>query len=312
MKTFKNYTFLVLLMTAVTISCKDDSLTLVPAWETGVHGNGEIADGSSANFRLNDPTYDVTIDLSWISIDNSLTVEKIDVFVIWNESYVDLDQNTKVAFHGGDDGRLFRTFQGAEVPGNREPVTFTLSQENLFELYEDVTFNYGNGSVSVFNNPDNPARTTTNHFLPEDAISVRWEFTTSDGRLFKAWGVSVCTEFPGANCSVDFGVVCATVIEDPPGDYTINMVDSYGDGWNGAAIRVVVDGVGTNYTIDDGAAGTEVVTVPPGTSTLTFEFVSGDWDSEVTFTIVSPKGNVIAKGGPSPTPGELTLDLCKE
>jgi hypothetical protein len=111
---------------------------------------------------------------------------------------------------------------------------------------------------------------------------------------------------------VNWAAVCSLVIAAPAGDWTIAMTDTYGDGWNGAAIKVIVDGVGTNYTIANGSSNTEIVTVPGGTTTLQFEFVSGDWDSEVIFTITSPNANVVAKGGPSPPVGILTLDLCKE
>ena len=90
------------------------------------------------------------------------------------------------------------------------------------------------------------------------------------------------------------------------------MQDSYGDGWNGAAVAVNIDGVVTNVTIDSGASGTQTISVPNGSSSITFDFVSGDWDSEVTFQIKSPKNNIIADAGPSPAVGSIKLDLCKE
>jgi hypothetical protein len=316
MKNIKSLILLFTLIMGSAISCKDDDIQLLPEWETGVHGNAVLQEGSSNTFILDDEAVDLTVDLAWISIGNQLEVEKIEVFVLWNETYTDTDGNPAVAAHGGDEGRLFATFEGDAVPENRSAVTFTVSQANLYTLYEDAAYDYdGDGAaptISAFSNPDKPERDADTRFVPGDAFSIRWEFTTTDGRVFNKWGVSVCTEFPDANCSIDFAVICSPVIASPPGDYTINMLDSYGDGWNGAAIRVIANGTPTDYTIDDGSAGSVVVTIPPGTTTLTFEFVSGDYDSEVTFTIVSPKGNIIAKKGPSPAEGEITLDLCKE
>ena len=96
------------------------------------------------------------------------------------------------------------------------------------------------------------------------------------------------------------------------GDYGISMQDSYGDGWNGASIRVTIDGVATDYTIDDGSAGSATVTVPDGTTTLLFEFISGAWDSEVTFIITTPSGAIGIEAGPSPIAGEIALFLCDE
>lgn len=204
----KIYTLIFAAFLVSVTSCKDDSIELVPEWESAVHGYGDFAEGSSASFVYNQPATDIDMELQWISIDGRAAVSKIDVYVLVNESYVDLDGNTKVAKHGGDRGKLYTTFEGSAVPGNRQPVVFSLDQATLYSLYQDAQFDYGNGTVSVFANPEKPERNTTNRFIPDDQISVRWEFTTADGRVFSKWGPSVCTEFPGANCSVDFGVVC--------------------------------------------------------------------------------------------------------
>jgi hypothetical protein len=314
MKNFKAYIITALCVIAVITSCEDDK-ELVPTWESAVHGNAQVVEGSSTDFRRGSPEIGVTVDLQWISIDNKTEVEKIDVYVLFNEAYTDVDGNPKTAKHGGDDGLLYTSFEGDEVPDNRGKVTFTIDQPTLYNLYQSAAFDYGAGSVPVFANPAKPSRDVTNRFIPGDAFKIRWAFTTTDGRVFDAWGVSVCTEFPDANCSVDFTVVCASEIENPGangGLYEIGMTDTYGDGWNGAAIKVTIDGTATNYTLAAGSSGTVVVAVPVTATTLTFEFVSGDWDSEVIFTIKSPKGNIIADFGPSPPVGPVKLDLCNE
>ena len=298
------------------VSCKDDSIVIVPEWETGVHGLGGFSDGTDdVNFIKGDPSVELEVDLLWNSIDQKNTVTKMELFIAFNEAYTDMDGNPKTAKHGGDQGELFLTLEGSEIPANKENTTFSITQDEVYALYAGKTYDYygtgelpvwGAGSIRDDRNEDDFK------FVDGDAFQLKWVFTTEDGRVFDKWGISVCTEFPGANCSVNWAAVCSQVIAEPAGDWTINFKDSYGDGWNGAAIKVVVDGVGTDYTLDDGASGTEVVTVPPGTTTLTFEYVSGDWDSEASYEIVSEKGNVIAKGGPSSPIGVLTLDLCKE
>lgn len=316
MKNLKIYSLILAGLIGLVTSCKDDSLVLVPEWESAVHGLGEVTSANS-DFLYNDPAQGIDVDLQWISIDRKLTVTRIDVYALFNENYIDQEGNPKVASHGGAQGKLLATFQGNAVPANRTPVSLSVTQEDLYELYDDATFDYdgpgGNPAVSVFTYK--PQRNATQRFMWDDAIKLRWEFTTDDGRVFSNWGISVCTEFPGANCSVDFGVVCATDIENPGangGQYELAMTDTYGDGWNGAAIKVIIDGVATNYTLASGASGLTVVSVPPAATTLKFEFVSGDWDSEVIFTIKSPKGNIIGKGGPSPAVGPIKLDLCLE
>ncbi|WP_193217978.1 MULTISPECIES: T9SS type A sorting domain-containing protein [unclassified Imperialibacter] len=101
-------------------------------------------------------------------------------------------------------------------------------------------------------------------------------------------------------------------ISNPTGDYVINFEDDYGDGWNGASIKVIIDGNESLYTLDDGFEGSEVVSMPNGAVSLSFEFVSGDWDSEITFTIVNPAGSTISSEGLEPLPGPITLYLCAE
>ena len=316
MKKLNKYILVLLAFVAFIPACKDEDLVILPDWESGVHAFAEVSDGSASNFLKGDPSVDLSFDMLWNSIDGENTVTKIELFVRFNEAYIDQDGNPRTASHGGSAGLPVLTLEGAAVPADKTPTSFSISQAAIFDVYNGATFDYygdgnalpvwGAGSIS-------PTRNTTNNIFTEfDTFQVRWTLTTADGRVFDSWSPSVCTEFPGANCSVAWATVCSQVINEPAQDYTIVMNDSYGDGWNGAAIRVVVDGVATDYTIASGSTGTQVVTVPAGTSTLSFEFVSGDWDSEVTFTITSAKGNVIASGGPSPGAGVLTLNLCNE
>ena len=90
------------------------------------------------------------------------------------------------------------------------------------------------------------------------------------------------------------------------GDWTIDMQDSYGDGWNGASITVSAAGVATDYTIG-ASEGSFTVTAPPG-ELFTFTFNGGDWDSEITYQITDPNGKVQADHGPTPTIGLISLD----
>jgi len=85
------------------------------------------------------------------------------------------------------------------------------------------------------------------------------------------------------------------------------MIDTYGDGWNGASLEFVIDGVTTSLSIsgDQGASNSETVTVPSGTSSFEVIFKSGAWDSEVKYTITYSKldgsnSQVALSDGPTP------------
>ena len=67
------------------------------------------------------------------------------------------------------------------------------------------------------------------------------------------------------------------------------MYDSFGDGWNGAFLEVTMNGIyvgdfdcDVSYTLDSVYSFTR--------STMDFILHSGNWDSEITFAILSPNG----------------------
>jgi hypothetical protein len=298
------------------IACKDPDLQVVPDFETAIHTDATVTSGSASNF-LYKGTRSVSIDFLWNSIDSKNTVTKVEFFVQFNEPYVDIEGNGKVAKHGGSKGILFKTLEGGAVPANRVKTSISFTQAEIYELYKNASFDYdADGTKTpVFANPATPNRTAEGWFISGDAFQVKWNVYLEDGRVFDSWSPSTCAEFPNAACLFDWGVVCSPTITNPGangGVYTIRMTDTYGDGWNGAAIKVTVDGVATEYTLDEGSSGVTTFTVPPSAVSIAFAFVSGDWDSEVIYDIKSPKGNVIAKGGPSPKVGAISLNLCFE
>ena len=99
--------------------------------------------------------------------------------------------------------------------------------------------------------------------------------------------------------------------------YTLNMFDSFGDGWNGASITISVDGIPvlTNATVGTGQSGaTETFTILEG-SAISATWVSGAWDSEITFELLDENGNSLVSGSHGtainvnvPTDGPYTLN----
>ena len=74
--------------------------------------------------------------------------------------------------------------------------------------------------------------------------------------------------------------------------WTLEGVDTYGDGWNGASIDLTSEGTTTSYTV---SADIETFDIPvTDGADYSFEFVSGDWDGEVEYTLTSPDGTVFA------------------
>lgn len=147
-----------------------------------------------------------------------------------------------------------------------------------------------------------------------DRFIYRMVLNLTDGRSYTN------TDYGGTVSSSSFfrspliyyvGVNC-TPLTPVPGTYNVDLQDSYGDGWNGASISVTIDGTTEDYTLDSGAAGSFSVTVPEDTEELSFVFNSGDWDSEITFQIYAPNGDLASEQGPSPGVGEIPLSICPD
>ena len=80
--------------------------------------------------------------------------------------------------------------------------------------------------------------------------------------------------------------------------YVIDMQDSWGDGWNGASVEVNINGIlASNFTFNNGNSSIDSISTLNG-DIVDFYFVSGDWDTEITFQVYDPNGTQILDIGP--------------
>lgn len=134
--------------------------------------------------------------------------------------------------------------------------------------------------------------------------------------------------FDNATFSVSFFRECP---EAPtPGVWTINMADSYGDGWQttsnsgGPGLTCTLStgevfevGLCTPYEantfncINELSSGSDTITIPDGVETAEW-FFPGDFWGEISFSIVAPSGNVVAEFGPGSPAGVFEIDYCAQ
>lgn len=83
----------------------------------------------------------------------------------------------------------------------------------------------------------------------------------------------------------------------PTCDYTLLMHDSWGDGWSGFTVVVLIDGVqvGT-YTLNTGTEGTAIIPVTHG-STIQINTLNGNWLNEISYELVNPAGDIVFSDG---------------
>jgi len=104
----------------------------------------------------------------------------------------------------------------------------------------------------------------------------------------------------------DASLTYASALETSSGcDLSINMIDSYGDSWNGGQLVVSVNGVEQGTYANTAEAGAGVAqTVALSTSygdVVTFDFTCGSYCGETSFNVTDADGNVVASGGGSDT-----------
>ena len=80
------------------------------------------------------------------------------------------------------------------------------------------------------------------------------------------------------------------------GIYSINMYDSWGDGWQSDGIAVTIDGSVSYVTLSSGSFASEAINIPVGTQSLTWELTQDSYPWEVIFDIIGPSGNIVYSG----------------
>lgn len=97
-----------------------------------------------------------------------------------------------------------------------------------------------------------------------------------------------------------FAIPCPPEVGNFAGNWTFEMQDLYGDGWDGAFVTVDIDGATTQYTVLGGSGQTHVVNIPQGTQKLVISYTTGAFEEEHVYTVEKPDGTVLGPFGPNP------------
>lgn len=199
----------------------------------------------------------------------------------------------------------------------------------LFPDITQFTPQYGPNCDSTFWTGTNAASTAQITSTTPDCNSIcitpnavgtySYEFSATDDFGCTYTTVTNVTVTPGP--TVDAGpdqTVCTNVATNLNAtaagagttcNYTFNLTDTFGDGWNGASFQLLIDGVlyGT-LTVATGTFQTYTVSIPAG-STIDIVYTPGSWESEVMYEILDCAGNVVFSDGPNPLTGNVYTGL---
>jgi hypothetical protein len=129
--------------------------------------------------------------------------------------------------------------------------------------------------------------------LPADVLEFKSTSTGLDGKVLTAEDLGINLKGQKEqrqSYAFSIAISCAPVAS-AAGEWTIEMEDTFGDGWDGAFLTAEIDGVATKYTIKDGSTATHTFTVPAGAA-LTFSYTKGNFEEEHIFTIEGPDGTI--------------------
>lgn len=280
-------------------ACRDESLNPVPVWEPAVHGFGVFDNGAAtkaaltANYAKNFPaanqdaaTATVPLKVRWVSLDNKLTVNKIEVFIEMIEYYQDADKNDKQASLGK---KLIKTI--STPAANRQWNNFAISASEVYNLYKDATVKYDKtNAVKVFENPANP-RPKGAWFNGSEDFIITWVLTTPEGKVFSKFNEdSVCGDptdlsEASANCRLQFNVdpceFAGSLFET--GTWTV-ATDDWNDFKAGTVVRVKPGPAANELTVEvtatDGGHKDLVLTVAKNGAVTIAKQVYGTYGSD--------------------------------
>ncbi|NAY93020.1 hypothetical protein GTQ34_13935 [Muricauda sp. JGD-17] len=271
------------------LACSDDDKTidiLLPNVERGAIIRTVNINPNS--FNIFDPNSPWTLTMEYQDDENGGLLSSVDVYI----NFVDNND-----FNGNTTSTetLFTTVPASEFstgPFGLPRATFSL-------VYQEVLNALGvpNDSNAIFGG---------------DQINVRLVANLTDGRTFTNTDVAANIS-GGSFFQAPFNYL-ATIVCPPtvptPGTWSIEMQDSFGDGWNGASLDITIDGETTNYTFNTGGSASFSFDVPVDTEVISVIFNSGSFDEEISAQVTSANGNVVVDLEPSPAAGVELLDYC--
>jgi hypothetical protein len=145
----------------------------------------------------------------------------------------------------------------------------------------------------------------SNWVLGQYDSEISWDITDNNGNIIASGGTMV----NGGGFGLSGNCTGACPASPPPSTctHTFNMYDSYGDGWAGASVDVIVNGVtvvngatGIYSNNNPGPCGSELFQASPGDNISLSNWDPGSYppsNGEISWDIKDVYGNIIAFGG---------------
>ncbi len=182
---------------------------------------------------------------------------------------------------------------GSEVTSFPSTVTVTMAEIASALGIDVATVNFGDtfSFAGTAENLNGLVYTSERQAYDSDTQAITGGNNTAD--IIDEDGYRNAFEF-------GFAIPCPQETGNFAGTWVLDMIDLYGDGWDGAFVTFEIDGAKTDYTIADGSAAVHNVVVPAGTQKLVVSYTSGAFEEEHVYTVTKPDGTELGPFGPEP------------
>jgi hypothetical protein len=294
-------------------SCEDSNTVVDQVVEDTLAGAilRTISDDSNSNvLNSSDPASFWSQVLEEQDEENGALLESVDVMVSIRDLSPDNGTTVAVDF-------LVKTIPAAD---------FTTGPVGLPRTTASATFAEATNAMGL----------SSTQYAPGDLYVFEVRLNLTDGRTYGA--ADAAGIITGGYWASPYKYNAALVCSPIPGDYTVEMHDSYGDGWQtnggngGDGMTVTLTDASGNETVvqfgmctayadgsflnvgdctpNDGYDAQATVNVPAGSATAIWEF-PGDQYGEISFEVYAPNGDLLlAVGLGEGTPGLLPVTNC--
>ncbi|MCB9361423.1 MAG: gliding motility-associated C-terminal domain-containing protein [Flavobacteriales bacterium] len=189
------------------------------------------------------------------------------------------------------------------------PINFADSS-NSFGSIVNWQWDFGDGSSTV-----NGTNTTSHTYTSDGNYNAELIITDNSG-CKDSIEIPITIASPSVTASADNYNICVgdtiqlnAAIPIPLCEYTIDMSDTYGDGWNGGSLDILINGLSIgNYSVPGPCCTSfsdiQSFNVNDGDN-IELIYSSGSFESENSYVLYDASGAAIFTDGPSPSVGSV-------
>lgn len=307
MKRYIKNTIILFSAAAITLSCDSSNKTIDDVFDEVTRGavfraTTPALDIAAQSFNFNDPasTFEVAFEVE--DHEEGALLADVDVYTTFTSAADPASSVSEV---------LVTTIPASAFTTNASGLPATTVVLSLGELAT-------------------AAGLTQDDYTGGDSFAIRFALNLTDGRTFTNTNTA-STVSGGSYFRSPFRysvpLVCPPVAPTS-GTWTIDMQDSYGDGWQtddgngGSGLMVTLNdgtvfevGLCSPYLASDfdctagASSGSATIEIPAGTTSAEWTF-PGDFYGEISFQIITPNGNVAADIGAGAPAGPVAINFC--